>query len=569
VRRALRTAAVLAAAAVLFVILFSFLALPRGAVRLEPQGAWADLARRTVAGGYHVHTTRSDGAAGKPAIAAAAAGAGLQFVIFTDHGDATRPPDPPVYIEGVLCLDGVEISTADGHYVAIDMPQAPYPLGGTARAVAEDVARLGGFGIAAHPDSPKPELRWTDAAVPVDGFEWLNTDSEWRAASRGATARAALGYLVRPAAALASLLHRPVASLQRWDAMTRGRPVVGLAGLDAHGGIGRQADDGSRSNMPGVPRYRDSFRTFSDRVILDRPLSGDAQADARALYGSIRAGRVFTTIDVLAAPGLVSFDVDGPSGRAEMGGTLVAGSRGTIRADALVPRGATLVLVRDGQDLDPRIAAATAPSDGVLSLRVPVASGAGSYRAEVRLASAPGEPPLPWLVSNPIYFLRPAAPRPPPPVVAGEPIAGSSWHIEKDPGSSAILRTRDGRVEVEFALRSGDRANQFVAAATPLAPERRLTSIAFDAKASRPMRISVQLRFDRLPGAPRWGESVYVDQRSAAAIVHAADLRPMQAGESAVPDTALAAALLCVVELTNTPPGRRGIFELSNVRVAR
>ena len=65
-----------------------------------------------------MHTTRSDGAAGKPAIAAAAAGAGLQFVIFTDHGDATRPPDPPVYIEGVLCLDGVEISTADGHYVA-------------------------------------------------------------------------------------------------------------------------------------------------------------------------------------------------------------------------------------------------------------------------------------------------------------------------------------------------------------------------------------------------------------------------------------------------------------------
>ena len=98
------------------------------------------------------------------AVAAAAARAGLKFVILTDHGDGTRPPDPPEYIDGVLVLDGVEISTDEGHYVAIDMPRAPYPLGGAADAVVEDVRRLGGFGIAAHPDSPKPALRWTTTA---------------------------------------------------------------------------------------------------------------------------------------------------------------------------------------------------------------------------------------------------------------------------------------------------------------------------------------------------------------------------------------------------------------------
>src|SRR5688572_20862656 len=135
--------------------------------------AWSDLAARTVSGAYHVHTTRSDGHGDKAAVAAAAARAGVKFVILTDHGDGTRPPDPPAYLNGVLMLDGVEISTDEGHYVAFDMARAPYPLGGGSDAVVEDVARLGGFGVAAHPDSAKASLRWTSSA-PIDGIEWLN-----------------------------------------------------------------------------------------------------------------------------------------------------------------------------------------------------------------------------------------------------------------------------------------------------------------------------------------------------------------------------------------------------------
>ena len=92
-------------------------------------------------------------------VPAAAARVGLKFIVFTDHGDATRRPDAPAYRSGVLCLDGVEISTTGGHYIALDMPASPFPLGGEPRDVVEDVQRLGGFGIVAHPDSPKTELR--------------------------------------------------------------------------------------------------------------------------------------------------------------------------------------------------------------------------------------------------------------------------------------------------------------------------------------------------------------------------------------------------------------------------
>ena len=80
------------------------------------------------------------------------------------------------------------------------------PLAGQPLVVVEDVARLGGFGIAAHPDSPKESLRWTDADAPIDGIEWLNGDSEWRNDSRARLWRAAAGYLFRPGPALTMLL---------------------------------------------------------------------------------------------------------------------------------------------------------------------------------------------------------------------------------------------------------------------------------------------------------------------------------------------------------------------------
>ena len=157
-RRVLMAAAALVAAVVVF-LLFT---LPPAPATVDDAG-WASAEGVTVVdGAYHIHTNRSDGGGTIDDVAAAAAAAGRAFVIVTDHGDATRAPEPPAYRSGVLCLDDVEISTRDGHYVALDMPQAPYPLAGDGRDVAEDVRRLGGFGVAAHPTSAKAALAWTD-----------------------------------------------------------------------------------------------------------------------------------------------------------------------------------------------------------------------------------------------------------------------------------------------------------------------------------------------------------------------------------------------------------------------
>jgi hypothetical protein len=546
-----RTPVRLAAAGVLVVLLFLFFLLPPSPSRLDVRG-WSDLASRTVAGAYHVHSRRSDGAADKRTIAHAAARAGLAFVILTDHGDGTRPPDPPEYLEGVLCVDAVEISTDDGHYVALDMRPSPYPLGGAADAVVEDVARLGGFGVAAHPDSPKPELRWTNTTAPIDGIEWLNEDSEWRNQSRASLARAGLAYFLRPGPALAMLLDRP-ATIDRWDRLTMRRRVVALAGIDAHGGVGRRMEDGSLSGVLGIPSYEASFRTFSVRATLDRPWAGAPAQDARALMDAIRSGRVYTTIDALASPGLLAFQADADGKSIPMGEALPPGTAVTLTARVLKPPAANLVLLRNGQEV-------ASTHDAQLRTQV---KGKGAYRIEVRVPTAPGQPPIPWIVSNPIYVRAPEGGSHPAelPPSGGSDVSPDVWRIEKDPGSSAILRTSKG-VELEYTLRPGPRASQYVAIAAPVSA-RAIAGVRLTLAANRPSRISIQLR---TAAGLRWRHSEYISADPRTIALRAADFRPVDQAPVDLAGQAIT-SLLIVVDLTNASPGRSGTLRVLEAAV--
>src|SRR5262245_55919100 len=105
-RRLLRLAALTLAAVVAGTAGYLLFTLPPHAQHLQ-----SDSTPNVVYGAYHVHTNRSDGTGSPDEIADAAARAGLTFVIFTDHGDATRAADAPQYRHGVLCIDAVEIAT--------------------------------------------------------------------------------------------------------------------------------------------------------------------------------------------------------------------------------------------------------------------------------------------------------------------------------------------------------------------------------------------------------------------------------------------------------------------------
>jgi hypothetical protein len=514
---------------------------------------------RVLPGAYHIHTTRSDGGLDRDGVALAASRAGLKFAIFTDHGDGTRTPAAPEYLHGVLCIDAVEVSTNDGHYVALGIGQAPYPLGGDGDAVAEDVTRMGGFGIAAHPFSPRRELAWTDWAAPLDGIEWMNADSEWRDESRFALGRALLGYLIRPAGALASLLDRPVSTLAKWDQLAATRRVIALAAHDAHGGLGRE-NGGTSGRWLHAPSYEETFRSFSLRVKLPSEPVNDARQDAAILLSAIREGAVFTVVDAVAAPG--SLDFHGSVGGVTIPmGAAVPPTAGKVRfsARADVPANASILLLRNGEVVAWR-------TGGALDHE---AGEPGSYRVEVMVPQASGMPQMPWVLSNPIFWFRPGSGQPPPagPSVSSPPLPDGDWRTEVSTGSRAAVAAGSSAVNFTYQLASGDPASQFAALVHDLRDQPAFSVIALRASASQPTRVSAQLRFAQ-DGQRRWRRSFYVDRTGREVRIPIARLRPAD-GPGEQPPSGRATSLLFVIDLTNAVPGARGGVTVSDVRLEK
>jgi len=513
---------VIATAAVLVAVVFFLLAtLPPRPSQLVSTGTDPELIRRTIRGAYHVHTDRSDGAASKSIVAAAAARAGLRFLILTDHGDATGIPDPPAYIDGVLCIDAVEISTSGGHYVALDMPPSPYPLGGAPSAVVEDVTRLGGFGIAAHPDHPKAELAWTDWDAPIAGIEWINADAEWRNEGTLQLPRILFAYLLRPAPAIASVFDRPEKTLKRWDRLNSTRQIVALAAVDAHGGAGEEENHG----WGGIgPSYDASFRTLTSRVMLERPLSGDAADDARELLEAIRRGSVYSVVDAISPDVALGLESGGFAVRSQL------------------PEGAKAVLISGGDH---------------------------ARRLEVTAAGAPGDPPVPWVLSN--WVGRSTTPRP----VAGEPdgqraptrLQAGEWRVEKDERSQGQIVAESGVVTLRYELGQAPRQSQFVAASTDLAEKSPFSGLVFRGRAASPMRVSVQLRFP--PDDLRWVASVYLEPDERDLFVPVDSMQPAERTGGRMPPSESARSLLFVVDLVNARPSDAGHLVVSDLRVIR
>ena len=507
--------------------------------------------RVVVAGAVHVHSRRSGGGGTPDEIAAAARAAGLQFVVLTDHGDATRRPDPPAYRHGVLCLDAVEISAHGGHYVAIGLPQAPYPLGGDARDVVEDVARLGGFGFVAHGDSPRRELAWADWDLPVGGLEWMNLDSEWRSRPASETALALATYLFRPPETLATLLGRPSAMLARWDRLTRARRVPAIAATDAHA-------------LWDAPSYDVCFRTITTRLELPASLTGVAATDAEAVVAALRAGHHYTEIDALAGP--AGFDFTGRS----VGPVVHEGDEtsGAVALQARVdgPPGARLTLLRNGEVVSSTTA-------GHLEFQADRSTAA--YRVEVALPDLAGDDGPPWIVSNPIYVggwpaIEPRAPAPA--RISRDLLTDRSPFLHEQDRTSRASVDRDpasGAPRFSCALGGGAPANQFAALVVPidgtLEPFDRLR---LGARSDRPLRLSIELRRrgDRNP--PRWQRSVYLDAATRTVDIPLRSLTPVPPETGAAPLEDIG-ALLLELDMVHTSPGTRSSIVVSELRLER
>ncbi|HXE79982.1 MAG TPA: hypothetical protein VNK41_04470 [Vicinamibacterales bacterium] len=567
--RRLTVIAPLLVALVIGVIVLS-IAVPPAARRLESLPPDP----REIAGAIHVHTAQSDGTGRVADIAAAAARAGLKFVILTDHGDGTRVPLRPAYVAGVLCVDGVEISTAGGHYIALGLERAaPYRLAGEPRDVVADVARLGGFGIVAHPDSVKEELRWSAWGEPFDALEWLNADSEWRDERSSAVAAAVLGYLFRGPETIASLFNRPRV-LARLDAILQRRRVVALAGHDAHARIGLRGnwEPGAEDYSLSLPSYEAAFKSFAVRVQLDAPPTGDAERDAKLLLSALKAGHAYTAIDAQAGPPRLTFTASAPGIHASGGDDVV--TTGPVTLEARVPDtpGVTLVLLRNGS------VAATTQGPSLTYEHRPVESGIAVYRVEARLDSAKSAWRVPWIVSNAIRIAPEAPPRPVepqlPPAEAVRRIPEdpklNPWLVEHSKDSTGAIEPLPGRgVRLKYDLAGGSPRGQYAAAVLTFVPGtfEDWDRIRFRGQASNEMRLSVQVR-EPLKGR-RWIRSVVLFPDAREITVRLDDMNVPEPELAGKPPRRELASILFVVDTTHTVPGTSGWVAIQDVRLER
>lgn len=260
--------------------------------------ASGDPSRALALGALHVHSVASDGRGTIEEIAAAAKAAGLSFVVMSDHN--LTPVPAPHRIDGVLMAYAVEISTTDGHLLALGTQGTlpPYPrTGAEAVAWAEEE---GAFLALAHPVQKKNPWKDPESSARAQGFELYSADTLFRDALARPFSRllpAAFGWLGGRQHGVLGLVHDQ--PRVREAMLSRdGRPVA-LCSHDAH----------------GTPPYRDVFSTMATAVPVS-VLEGTADEATARLFEMIGSGDSLCVFQALGRP--EGFAIEGGNGAREV-----------------------------------------------------------------------------------------------------------------------------------------------------------------------------------------------------------------------------------------------------------
>ena len=154
----------------------------------------------------HIHTTHSDGLATVPELLEyVATKTDLKVIAITDHDNFVGAKQAaklgPQF--GIEVVQGEEVSTADGHLLALFIHKHLPP----GRPVAETLAAIhaqGGLGVAPHPfDHSVPSLGCGNASaqfneLPFDGLEGFNGGVLWQQRRCNKAARAVAAQINLP-----------------------------------------------------------------------------------------------------------------------------------------------------------------------------------------------------------------------------------------------------------------------------------------------------------------------------------------------------------------------------------
>jgi len=305
-----------------------------------------------IVGNMHMHTTTSDGTASHDEVAAAAAQAGLDFIIYTDHntwvdGWEGWYRDPGSRRE-ILRLMGQEINDQSlepeyNHLLCYFVHQDLQPVAAQPQALIDTVLAAGGLCFVAHPlERPGlisdiyPWLDWNISGY--TGLELWNTMTEvkWQLRS---LARAILGVFF-PQGVLSGPLPE---TLAKWDALLAGgQKVVAIGNADAHALVYSRGPLSRR-----VYPYQFLFRAVNTHLLLADPPSRDVDQARRQIHAALKQGHCFVGYDLPGSPRGFTFTAVSGSSRAIMGDTLTLQDTATLVITS--PRRAWLRLLKDGR----------------------------------------------------------------------------------------------------------------------------------------------------------------------------------------------------------------------------
>ena len=257
------------------------------------------------AGAAHVHSNHSDGAGTVEEIAAAAAAAGLDFVMVTDHNAMTAQQlgQDRWYGDGkVLVIVGAEFGTDIGYLLVFDVPDEFTPFHGSAEEGMDKIKNLGGYGFIALPCDLKGPWRDPDRRASWIGLEVFNLSCIAR------TKINLPGFLLvliryfggNPDSAFNLVAARPDEEMRLWDRMLQRASdrdecmPLALGSLDAHA-IMKVAG----ASYP-YPTYEQVFRTLRTHVLRRRPLSNIPEQyvqDQKTIHESLRSGLSYISYD--------------------------------------------------------------------------------------------------------------------------------------------------------------------------------------------------------------------------------------------------------------------------------
>jgi hypothetical protein len=346
-------------------------------------------------GNLHIHTGYSDGTLYHAEIAAQAARAGLDFLITTDHNVLVRGANRGYEFPGgrrVILQTGEEIHHQDrtpqkNHLLAFGIPDDFGSLAPDPQKLIDAVNRSGGAAFLAHPFDPAAPLVHEDSLGWVSwdvsgyaGLEIWNYMSEFK--SLLGSRRRMIVYALFPSLGIRG---PDAETLALWDRLlAEGRRAAAVGGSDAHG---HAYSLGPLRKI--VFPYEYLFRAVNMHVLVEA-VTGDAEADGRAIVTALKAGRSWVAYDLPKRTNGFRFWAEGRGGSVFLGENIAFSAEPVLKA--ALPGPARWKIIRAG----------SGPIREGTGTEIAFAPPqAGAYRLEARRrfrGRMRG-----WIFSNPIY----------------------------------------------------------------------------------------------------------------------------------------------------------------------